>query len=284
MTAEGRGQPEKRRALLTVDLEDYRRHELARQFGGEYPPHPAEVGRQLDLLLETFDETNVKATFFTVGQLTGELAAASWKRIDMGHEIGCHGYRHTHVFRLGPNGFLEDLRRAKSSLEDTLGRRVISFRAPYFSSDGCDPWFGRALAETGFRLDSSRRMRRLSDHAGGTCTLPGSDDAVVEIPLLSVGVGPKRLTVIGGTYFRLLPLMLIRRLLVRAERRGFVPMVYLHPYDIDADTAPLELPAGQWKARAGDRIRRMGRSGVGAKLRSLAETYDFQPVESLLAD
>jgi hypothetical protein len=281
--------PRRRRAVLTVDLEDYRRQELQRQFHGAFPPHPREVERQLDRLLEIFAAVEARATFFTVGRLTAELDARAWSGIGAEHEIGCHGHDHLDVRRQGPAAFLGELRRARSALEQRLGRSVVSFRAPYFSSDGCDPWFGESLATAGFRLDSSRRFTAPPRDFRGTCALPGSGDAVLEVPLPSIGVGRKRLTVIGGTYFRLLPRAVIRALLARVEAVGFVPLVYLHPYDIDPDAGPLELPSGQgsvrrWKARAGDRLRRSGRDTVAAKLHSLAETWDFRPIESLLTD
>jgi hypothetical protein len=185
--------------------------------------------------------------------------------------------------------FRGELRRTRSALEQSLGRSVVSFRAPYFSSDDCDPWFGESLATAGFRLDSSRRFATPPRGFGGTYPLPGSGNAVLEVPLPSIGVGLKRLTVIGGTYFRLLPRSAIRALLARVEAVGFVPLVYLHPYDVDPSAGSLELPPGarsarRWKARAGDRMRRTGRDTVAAKLHWLAETYDFRPIESLLTE
>jgi peptidoglycan/xylan/chitin deacetylase (PgdA/CDA1 family) len=274
----------KRPALLTVDLEDYRRQELHRLLGGVPLPNPHEVQRQLELVLQVLASLNLEATFFTVGRLTSELPHSAFQGLRQLHQVGCHGHEHLHVSRQGPRAFFEDLRRAKSALEDTLGRAVISYRAPYFSSDGCDPWFGDALARAGFRLDSSRRLTQLPGRSSGTVPVPGAAGVVIEVPLPSIGFGPKRLTIIGGTYFRLLPLHLIRALLGRSERAGFVPIIYLHPYDFDASARPLELPRGRhWVARAGDVVRRTGRDTAVDKLRALAESYDFRPLESMLA-
>jgi hypothetical protein len=113
----------------------------------------------------------------------------------------------------------------------------------------------------------------------GCCHVPGTDGAVIEVPLPSVGVGPKRLTVIGGTYFRLLPLPLIRRLLRSAVEQGFTPMVYLHPYDLDPHAPPLEYPAwGYFDKKVGDKIRRMGRHTAVEKLKALTKDYSFGPI------
>jgi len=274
----------RRPGILTVDLEDYRRQELHRLLGGVPAANPGEVERQLELLLETFATLHMGATFFTVGRLTSELARSVWAQIREPHRVGCHGHDHLHVAKQGPRAFREDLRTAKVALEDTVAGAVISYRAPYFSSDGCDPWFAETLAEEGFALDSSRRIQNPPPGFSGTLALPGAAGAVTEVPFPCVGFGPKRLTVIGGTYLRLLPLGLIRCLLSRAERAGFVPLVYLHPYDLDPAAPPLEFPRGGcWRGRAGDFMRRAARDTVVDKLRALAELYEFRPIESMLA-
>ncbi len=181
----------------------------------------------------------------------------------------------------GRSAFAADVTAAKKSLEDAAGVPVVSFRAPYFSADDCDPWFGEVLAEAGFRLDSSRRLSSLPSGSRGLVPLAGGAGAVRELPLCSVGVGQKRLTVIGGTYFRLLPLGVIRRLLARAEAKGFVPVVYLHPYDVDPEAPPLAYPPGYLKQRGGDWMRRQGRKSAGDKLRALCDSYAFRAAETL---
>jgi peptidoglycan/xylan/chitin deacetylase (PgdA/CDA1 family) len=273
----------KRRAILSLDFEDYRRQELRDHLRTPQPPNPREVERQLDLLLELFAACRASATFFAVGRLTSELRPSVWRRIADTQRLGCHGYEHERVSKQGPRAFREDLHAAKVALEDIAGTPVISYRAPYFSSDGCDPWFGEALAAEGFLFDSSRRIGTPPTDFRGTLPVPGTEGAVTEVPLPSIGFGPKRLTVIGGSYFRLMPLGLIRRLLRRVETQGFIPLVYLHPYDIDPSAPPLAYPRGRyWKERAGARVRRYGRRTAGDKLRALARVYEFAPIETVL--
>ena len=149
---------------------------------------------------------------------------------------------------------MEDLLAAKCCLEDASGQRLLGLSAPYFSGEQCDPWFGEALARAGFLLDSSRRVRTTPAAFRGSFPLTGSGGTVAEVPLPSVGWGSKRITVIGGSYPRLLPLSWIIRLLERGRARGFIPMVYLHPYDLDPGAAPLEYERfGHWLPRLGDR-------------------------------
>ena len=266
------------KAYLTVDYEDYRRQELRDHYRPDAPANPDEVTRQTDILLETFAAIQASATFFAVGRLTSELPPTVWSAITDSHELGCHGHEHLRVARQGPKAFRADLRKAKQALEDRAGVSVQAFRAPYFSADGCEPWFGEVLADEGFTIDSSMRLSALPEQSGPHI-VPGSGGAVVEVPLPSIGIGSKRLTVIGGTYFRLLPVRAIRLLLQRATQRGFTPMVYLHPYDLDPDAAALSYPRSGYTAkRLGDKLRRTGRASAISKLKLLAHEYEFSSI------
>lgn len=275
----------RRRAFLTIDFEDYRCETTNENLRNFLKPNPMEVERQLDMLLGLLDSCCAVATFFALGRLTSELKSSSWKDITSRHRLGCHGYEHVAVSRHGPGKFREDLHKAKSALEDASGCPIVAYRAPYFSSDGCDPWFGESLARLGFKIDSSHRINSPPPGFNGMMSLSGSDNSVIEVPLCSIGIGAKRITVIGGTYFRLFSLGVIKTLLERAERKGFLPVVYLHNYDVDAAASPLDFPkGGYWGPRAWDLLRRTGRSTVGDKLRQLAFHYEFHPLESILAE
>jgi peptidoglycan/xylan/chitin deacetylase (PgdA/CDA1 family) len=272
-----------RPAFMTVDLEDYRRQELRDHVGDPQPPHPCEVSYQTELMLKLLDDVKVRATFFAVGRLGCELDPELWRQIANSHEIGCHGHEHIRVDQLGPKRFLRELYTAKSALEDRVQKRIISFRAPYFSIDGCDPWFGRSLALAGFELDCSMRIRSAPAGFEGVLPLPGSEGAVLSIPLPCLGFGDKRITVIGGTYLRLFPIQLSELLLRRGAERGFLPMVYLHPYDVDGAAKRLEYPTLRFvRGRFADRLRRMGRASVPRKMHALARSYSFRPVQTLL--
>ena len=273
----------RRTVFLTIDLEDYRRQELRDHRCGSEPAHPYEVERQLEELLEILDSINTRATFLVVGRLAKELAPGVWGEMANRHSIGCHGHEHLSVRTLGPKGFARDLQDAKAALEDSAGRAIVTYRAPYFDADDCDPWFGEILARAGFVFDSSRRLRRQPSGFFGAFPLAGSGGAVWEVPLATIGPGRKRLAVIGGTYFRLLPLSLIVSLMEWSRARDFRPMVYLHPYDIDSRSLPLDYGrVGHWWPRLGDQLRRSGRSTTAQKLRALARIYDFRPIESML--
>ena len=49
---------------------------------------------------------------------------------ERGHEVACHGYDHQVIFNQTKEEFRDDVKRAKSILEDLTGKKVIGYRAP----------------------------------------------------------------------------------------------------------------------------------------------------------
>jgi peptidoglycan/xylan/chitin deacetylase (PgdA/CDA1 family) len=103
-------------------------------------------------ILELFARRGVRGTFFILGEVAGyypdlvrEIAAA-------GHEIGCHGFHHTDIDLLGPDGFARELREGRDALAQVVGRAPIGYRAPnLLLRDFMIP----ILREHGFRYDAS---------------------------------------------------------------------------------------------------------------------------------
>ena len=273
----------RRTVFLTIDLEDYRRQELRDHRCGSEPAHPYEVERQLEELLEILDSINTRATFLVVGRLAKELAPGSGARWRTATRSDATDTSTSVYEPLGPKASLVTCKTRRLRLKIRRDCAIVTYRAPYFDADDCDPWFGEILARAGFVFDSSRRLRRQPSGFFGAFPLAGSGGAVWEVPLATIGPGRKRLAVIGGTYFRLLPLSLIVSLMEWSRARDFRPMVYLHPYDIDSRSLPLDYGrVGHWWPRLGDQLRRSGRSTTAQKLRALARIYDFRPIESML--
>ncbi len=123
-------------AILTIDLEDYRRQYLRDYWGEDAPPHPAEVQRQLEAVLQLLDLCDAAATFFAVGRLVRELPISCWAEITSRHRLACHGQEHLPVNKLGALLFERDLLTAKSELEDVAGWPVRAYRAPVFQRRG----------------------------------------------------------------------------------------------------------------------------------------------------
>ncbi len=74
---------------------------------------------------------------------------------DQGHEIASHGYHHQLLYMLTPDQFREDVRAAKTAIENASGRRVLGFRAPSYSIIESSMWAIDILIEEGHVYDSS---------------------------------------------------------------------------------------------------------------------------------
>ena len=81
---------------LSVDLEEY--FQVA-NFEGvidrcDWADLPSRVGAATRRLLDTFDATGSRATFFVLGWVAERQPALVREIADRGHEIACHGYGH----------------------------------------------------------------------------------------------------------------------------------------------------------------------------------------------
>lgn len=278
-------EPEKgrARAILSIQLEDGVRLERQRT-GGAAPGDPARVERALERALEALEALDVRATFFAEGRLVAEISRTWWPRIAARHELGSCGLSRTIVGRLGPDQFADDARRGRDALADAAGVEVLSYRAPEFSADGCDPWFGEGLAAAGYTRDASRRLSALPEHAVGGCyPLEGANDRVVEVPMpmlpANLPIAGQRVMFLGSAAFRMLPLPTLRVAFELAEQQGFVPQVVLSLDDLDPKGQDAYIAdTGTWRGRIDQLWRNTGRAGVTHKLQQLGWRWSFGTV------
>ncbi|MGH2724860.1 MAG: polysaccharide deacetylase family protein [Actinomycetota bacterium] len=272
-------------ALLTFDLEDW--HQLVgRMFG--YTPDAAMRDRlkvQVDGILRLLDRWQVKATFFVLG-ITAESSPGVVKEVaDAGHEIASHGYAHRSVRSHGAEDFARDLDAAATAVEAATGRRPRGFRAPAFSIDERSFWAFDVLLDRGFTYDSSIfpfRGRRYGvpgfDTAPGPVHAP-SGRSLLEIPLAVTDVGPVRLPVAGGGYWRALPGPVLRRA-VRRIARDAPPVLYFHPAEFDPQRlSPPRLSPALRRFAAAQNVRR---TSVPGKLADLFRVHRCVSVSDYL--
>jgi polysaccharide deacetylase family protein (PEP-CTERM system associated) len=223
---------------LTIDVEDYFQvSALAPHFPrASWEVTPQRVAGNVRRLLELLREAQVQATFFTLGWVAERNPALVREITAHGHEVASHGYAHQRIAELGPRAFLEDIRRAKSILEDITGAAVTGYRAPSFSVGRDNPWAFDIMARAGYRYSSSVYPIR-HDHYG----MPDAPrfpwrplPELLEVPVATARLLRTNLPAGGGGYFRLLPYPLSRWLIERINRVDRRPAVfYLHPWEID---------------------------------------------------
>lgn len=226
---------------LTVDVEEYFQVEAVAHLvhRDEWDHLESRVAWQTGRILDLLAREGVRATFFTLGWVARRQPALVRRIVAEGHELACHGDAHRMITQMSPAAFREDVRRARATLEDLGGVRVEGYRAPTFSVVEGTRWALEVLREEGFRYDASifpiRHDRygipSAPRHPHRITAGPGA--GLVEFPSSTMRVLGRNLPVGGGGYLRLLPMAYTRWALDQIADEGPF-MVYLHPWEIDA--------------------------------------------------
>jgi len=240
--------------LFSVDLEDIRRLVP----GGQ--AHPDRVTAMTDRIRGFLSRHRARATFFTVGDVLRSHPALIERILADGHELACHTDTHQPLDQLGPDGFRRDLEAWTGTVAKRGWPAATGFRAPTFSLTAASAWAYGCLADFGFTYSSSvlpaaHPLYGWPEH-GEEARRHGS---VVELPMNLGRVGPWRVPLGGGVYFRATPGWWWRRWFRRLRDPGVAIRGYLHPYDVDEDSPPFPYPAlppgpwWQWIMRHGRR-------------------------------
>jgi len=269
---------------LTVDLEEYFQVSNFKKLidRADWDTLPSRVIEPTHRLLDLFDETDNKATFFALGWIAERNPKLLRTIADRGHEIACHGYGHELVYELGPERFRGDLKRAQAVIEDATGCAVRGYRAPSYSITKASLWALPILIEEGFDFDSSifpvRHPRYgIPDFARWPVRLGFGDGVSIrEFPLTTLSLGLFNLPLAGGAYLRFLPPALFRWGVARLEAAGRPTVLYVHPWEIDPD---------QPRQPVSRRVRvnhYHNLDAAEARLRGLLERFEFHSLGDVL--
>jgi polysaccharide deacetylase family protein (PEP-CTERM system associated) len=266
--------------ILTYDIEDWF-HLLDLESTAIYsnwdkfaPRIHANVDRLIDITLKY----NHKATFFCLGWIA-EKYPEIIRRIDAeGFEIGSHSFSHQLAYQQTPIQFRQDVVRSIQTLEDLIGKKVTSFRAPGFSIIPRMPWAFETLIELGIECDSS--IFPASRAHGGFTEFGTAQPAVIdcaggslrEFPISLSSMLGRKFVSSGGGYFRLLPYWLIKRF----NRQSDYLMTYFHPRDFDPGQPRIDMPLfRKFKSYVGLNV-------AEAKLESLLADHVFTDLRSVV--
>ena len=84
-----------------------------------------------DIILQTLQEENVKATFFVVGTDNADNLARMRRIVQEGHTIGMHSYSHSYKkIYASVEAFLKDMYQVFNLIKDTTGVTPTCFRFP----------------------------------------------------------------------------------------------------------------------------------------------------------
>lgn len=270
---------------LSIDLEEWYHSELVQI----EPSGPSQIVPATQPILELLDRYQTKATFFVVGDVAErhpDFIEAIFKR---GHEIACHTYTHTLVWKMAPEQFREELGRFQEVIGRILGTvRIKGFRAPCFSIDNRNRWALRVLIEMGYLYDSSIFPLKINPLYGvreapihpyrislEDVREEDPKSPLFEFPFCPVLVGRVKLPLSGGFYLRLCPFPLLRWGLRRMSR-SHPFLVYLHPWEGFPQTPRV-------KTSLYNRIiLYYGSSSVLKKLEYLLKNFQFNRLDYLL--
>ncbi|MDY4789563.1 MAG: polysaccharide deacetylase family protein [Bacteroidales bacterium] len=220
--------------ILTFDIEEWY---IEKMYHGGRKERYLEFDRLLDNILDILDENNTKATFFCLGEMAKDFPYVIKQIYDRGHEIGSHSNKHFWLTKLNRDEVCEDTKSSIDSLEQLIGEKVLSYRAPAFSIGENNKWAFEVLAECGIERDAS--IFPAQRDFGGFSSFGRSEPAIIsykgielkEFPISTTKLFGKEIVYSGGGYFRLFPLTYIKNKI----RKSNYTMTYFHIGDLLSD-------------------------------------------------
>jgi peptidoglycan-N-acetylglucosamine deacetylase len=223
--------------ILTFDIEEWF-HVLDNKetkTENDWEQFETRIHQNMDLIFNLLEKNNQKATFFCLGWVARKYPEVIKKIDSLGYEIATHSDLHQLAFEQTPQVFREDLNRSIKSLEDCIGKKIISYRAPGFSLSKSNKWVFEELINAGIQMDCSIFPAERAH--GGFEDFGTAEPAWVEVNGMRLKEFPinlkttfgKNLIFSGGGYFRLFP----KFVLLNLWKTSPYVMTYFHPRDFD---------------------------------------------------
>lgn len=267
---------------MTVDVEDYfqvsafENHVERDSWNGLN----TRVEANIDRILMIFSESNISATFFTLGWIAERHPAMVKKIVNAGHELASHGYSHIRIAQQKVKEFREDIKKTKHILEDISGKAVIGYRAASFSINATDHWAYQELQTAGFKYSSSIYPVKHDLYGipkGPRFPFTPDNSDILEVPISTLEIMGARVPCGGGGYFRLFPYSLSSWLIRRINNReGKSCIFYFHPWELDIDQPRIENVSVKTRFRHYNGLKRME-----PKLRKLINSFDWDRMDRI---
>ena len=227
---------------LTVDVEDYFQVSAFEKYipREQWEQIPRRVEANTERILAIFQNHRVKATFFILGWVAERHPNLIQKIINEGHELACHGYSHIRASAQTPKEFYNDVKKAKTVIENIAGRTLEGYRAPSYSISQNNLWALDILDDLGFKYSSSiypvKHDLYGMPNAPRFTFKPNKTRQLIEIPISTVQIAGNNYPCGGGGFFRLFPYSISRWAINRVNNSDKKACIfYFHPWEIDPE-------------------------------------------------
>jgi polysaccharide deacetylase family protein (PEP-CTERM system associated) len=217
--------------ILTFDIEEWAQAKAGGYGNAELY---AEYDGYLDKILDALDERGFKGTFFCTGMMATDFPQVVKLICSRGHEVGCHSFKHTWLNKMTEEEVMEDTRSSVDALEQCIGEKVKSYRAPAFSIGKENKWAFEILVQNGITRDAS--VYPAERDFGGFAQFGQKKPTMVycnttlfkEFPICTTKLWGHEIAYSGGGYFRFFPLSFIKKEMAKSD----YSMSYFHIRDL----------------------------------------------------
>jgi polysaccharide deacetylase family protein (PEP-CTERM system associated) len=241
---------------------------------------PTRVELTTAMLLEMFQRTRIRATFFVVGWVAERYPRLVADIRHAGHEIGSHGFWHRRAYELDAERFTDDLQLSLAALTAAGARRVTTFRAPEWSINDRSLWALDVLARQGIATDASMAPVKIV----GSVSVPRAPHVrttasgdILEVPPLVADRFGQVMPIGWGWALRMSSPRQVLHAIARTNQAGLPAVLTVHPWEIDPNPPRVALPAG---LRFAHYFRL---SGFADRLRSILQGAPFGALEDAVA-
>lgn len=260
--------------ILSFDIEEWFLSRDDEKFPvQQWDSFDSRVEKNIRVILELLEKHGQKATFFILGWVA-EKYPQLIRQIDRaGHEIGYHSYDHKHLInQIANKKFEQDIEKGLELIEGLTGKKVRSYRAPYFSFNSHAKTVVEVLLKHGIQTDSSIKSYSGTQEYFKT-NMPfffeSGGEKLLELPLPRINWPIIKPVFSGSGYFRILPSNVLHYLF---KKNNYV-MAYFHPRDFDASA-----PFSNRLSFSRNLLNRVGVGKTTDKLDAILSAFEFKTV------
>ena len=223
--------------ILTFDIEDWFHILDNPETAGpdNWKNMQSRLEEGVNRILRLLDDTNQPGTFFCLGWVAEKYPHIVRLIQNNGHHIASHSYNHQLAFNQTKKEYEDDLYRSIDIIEQIIGKKVDTYRAPGFSITSKNFWAFEVLSKHGIKIDCSifpanRAHGGIPEYKNALPSILNYNDVMLKsLPINTTKILGKNIVYSGGGYFRLLPSWYLNKKFLTDD----YVMTYFHPRDFD---------------------------------------------------